>query len=187
MPTQITDDVLVGGRRGDAFAVIWRELSPVVAGYLAARGVDDPKAVTSDVFLSLLPGGRTVGSGALGALSDLLVSGLARDVLARRHNRSRIVVGMLLAGGTTLGLSGVAAAHDALPGPAQSVVVDVVNEFTPFHIADNASPVPAPTDTAPPRRTSGSGGESGSGGGSGSTGGGSGGGSGEGSGGSGSG
>jgi RNA polymerase sigma-70 factor (ECF subfamily) len=81
VPTQITDDVLVGARRGDgdAFAVIWRELSPVVAGYLAARGVDDPEAVTSDVFLSLLP--------RLGEL-DGGVSGLRTFVFSVAHARA---------------------------------------------------------------------------------------------------
>ena len=53
MPAQLTEEVLAAAQRGDgyAFAVIWRELSPKVAGYLTARGVADPDAVTSDVFL----------------------------------------------------------------------------------------------------------------------------------------
>jgi RNA polymerase sigma factor (sigma-70 family) len=81
VPTQITDDVLVAARRGDsdAFAVIWRELSPAVAGYLVARGVDDPEAVTSDVFLSLLP--------RLGEL-DGGVSGLRTFVFSVAHART---------------------------------------------------------------------------------------------------
>src|SRR5213595_2629030 len=53
----ITDDVLAAAQSGsaDAFAVIWRQLSPAVAGYLAGRGVSDPEALTSDVFLGVLP------------------------------------------------------------------------------------------------------------------------------------
>jgi RNA polymerase sigma-70 factor (ECF subfamily) len=81
VPARITDDILFAARRGDgdAFAVIWRELSPVVAGYLAARGVDDPEAVTSDVFLSLLP--------RLGEL-DGGVSGLRTFVFSVAHARA---------------------------------------------------------------------------------------------------
>ncbi len=57
MQDPIAEDVLVAAQRGDgdAFAVIWRELSPSVAGYLAARGVVDSDGMTSDVFLTLLP------------------------------------------------------------------------------------------------------------------------------------
>jgi RNA polymerase sigma-70 factor (ECF subfamily) len=57
VPGQIDENVLLAAQRGDAdaFAVIWRELSPIVAGYLTARGVADPDGMTSDVFLAVLP------------------------------------------------------------------------------------------------------------------------------------
>jgi RNA polymerase sigma-70 factor, ECF subfamily len=80
MTTQITEDVLAAARRGDgdAFAVIWTDLSPLVSGYLATRGVTDPEGVTSDVFLTLLP-----------KLGDLTggVSGLRTFVFSVAHAR----------------------------------------------------------------------------------------------------
>jgi RNA polymerase sigma-70 factor (ECF subfamily) len=81
VPEPITEDVLAAAQRGngDAFALIWRELSPVVAGYLAARGASDPEALTSDVFLALLP--------RLGELSGG-VAGLRTFVFSVAHARS---------------------------------------------------------------------------------------------------
>lgn len=90
MPARITDDLLVAARRGDgdAFAVIWRELSPLVAGYLAARGVDDPEAGTSDVFLSLLPRLRELDGGVAGLRTFVFSVAHARAVDdARRRAR----------------------------------------------------------------------------------------------------
>jgi RNA polymerase sigma-70 factor (ECF subfamily) len=76
----IDDAVLVAAQRGDgdAFAVIWRELSPAVCGYLTARGVADPDGMTSDVFLALLP-----------RLSELTggVAGLRTFVFSVAHAR----------------------------------------------------------------------------------------------------
>jgi RNA polymerase sigma-70 factor (ECF subfamily) len=81
VPQTITEDVLVAAQSGsgDAFGVIWRELSPVVAGYLTGRGVSDPEALTSDVFLALLP--------RLGELTGG-VSGLRTFVFSVAHARS---------------------------------------------------------------------------------------------------
>jgi RNA polymerase sigma-70 factor (ECF subfamily) len=81
VPAGIDEDVLAAAQRGDgdAFAVIWRELSPVVVGYMAARGVSDPEGTTSDVFLALLP-----------RLSELTggVAGLRTFVFSVAHARS---------------------------------------------------------------------------------------------------
>ena len=68
MTDRITEDVLAAARRGngDAFAVIWGELSPAVAGYLSARGVHDAEGVTSDVFVTLLPRLRELTGGVAG-------------------------------------------------------------------------------------------------------------------------
>jgi hypothetical protein len=87
------------------------------------------------------------------ALAAMLVHGLGSAPVRRR--RGPIVLGVILAGGTTFALSGVAAAHNALPGPAQSVVTDIVNSLTPFDIGGTASahrpPArPFPTDTTAP-------------------------------------
>ncbi|WP_245827876.1 RNA polymerase sigma factor [Sinomonas mesophila] len=37
---------------GELFTTAYRTLSPAILGYLRARGVDDPEAVTQDVFLA---------------------------------------------------------------------------------------------------------------------------------------
>jgi RNA polymerase sigma-70 factor (ECF subfamily) len=81
LPEAITDDVVAAARQGsgDAFAVLWRELSPLVLGYLKTRGAADPEALTSDVFLALLPRLRELTGG---------VSGLRTFVFSVAHARS---------------------------------------------------------------------------------------------------
>jgi RNA polymerase sigma-70 factor (ECF subfamily) len=95
LPGSITDDVLAAARAGDgdAFAVIWRELSPVVAGYLSARGVADPEAVTSDVFLSLLPRLGELAGGTTGLRTFVFTVAHARavDDVRRRARQPRTV------------------------------------------------------------------------------------------------
>lgn len=49
----LTDRSVQGGTATERFAAAYRELSPRVLGYLRSHGVDDPEAVTNDVFLSL--------------------------------------------------------------------------------------------------------------------------------------
>jgi RNA polymerase sigma factor (sigma-70 family) len=65
----VTDDVVSAAQAGDAtaFTAIYREFAPAVNGYLRAKGVQDPEAVTNDVFLAILPrlAGLTGGSGGL--------------------------------------------------------------------------------------------------------------------------
>jgi hypothetical protein len=86
------------------------------------------------------------------ALIELITNGLGTDELARRRRRGRIVLGVAAAATTTLTLSGVAAAHDVLPAPAEGVVTDVVNNLTPFTIERHraTSPLPTPADTVLP-------------------------------------
>src|SRR5437660_10446894 len=80
------------------------------------------------------------------ALAKLLESGQPFDELARRRRR-RIVAGAVVVGATSLTLSGVAAAHDALPGPAQSVVRGIINAITP---SDIDAPHRGPSQPGPP-------------------------------------
>lgn len=66
--------------QAELFTAAYREFSPSVLGYLRARGVDDPEAVTQDVFLALYSRlapqpaspsrkwGRKAGSGVTGGL-----------------------------------------------------------------------------------------------------------------------
>lgn len=53
----MTDSVARDAARGDrdAVGVVYAALSPAILGYLRARGVDDPEAMTNDVFVKLLP------------------------------------------------------------------------------------------------------------------------------------
>jgi RNA polymerase sigma factor (sigma-70 family) len=64
----LTDDVVAAAGRGDgsAFRAIYESLAPAVLGYLKAKGVTDPEAVTSDVFIALLPKLDRVTGGAAG-------------------------------------------------------------------------------------------------------------------------
>jgi RNA polymerase sigma-70 factor (ECF subfamily) len=89
---RITEDVLAAAVRGDgdAIATIWRELSPVVAGYLASRGVADVEGVTSDVFLALLPRLRRLSGGVAGLRTFVFSVAHARVVdETRRRARWR--------------------------------------------------------------------------------------------------
>ena len=90
MPAQLDEDVLAAARRGDpdAFARIWRELAPVVAGYLAARGAEDPDGLTSEVFLAVLPKLQNLHGGAAGLRTFVFSVAHARLVDERRR-RSR--------------------------------------------------------------------------------------------------
>ena len=69
MRTQsITDDLVTAAQQGrpEALQTIYAALAPSVLGYLRAKGVDDPEAVTSDVFLALFPQLNRVRGGASG-------------------------------------------------------------------------------------------------------------------------
>jgi RNA polymerase sigma-70 factor (ECF subfamily) len=87
----LTDDVVVAGCAGDAaaFRTIYRELAPIVFGYLRARGVSDPEAVTSDVFLSVLPRMGELTGGVAGLRTFVMSVAHARMVDdARRRRRA---------------------------------------------------------------------------------------------------
>jgi RNA polymerase sigma factor (sigma-70 family) len=66
VPGALTDAVVDLARTGSAtaFSEIYRELSPAVLGYLRGKNVDDPEAVTNDVFLAALPQLTTFTGGA---------------------------------------------------------------------------------------------------------------------------
>ncbi len=87
----VTDPVVAAAGAGDpdAFAVIWRELSPAVCGYLTLRGVRDPEAVTSDVFVAVLPrlAGLRGGSSGLRTFVFSVAHARAVDETRRRARR----------------------------------------------------------------------------------------------------
>ena len=85
-------------------------------------------------------------------LAELLAAGSVVDELTAHRTRTGVKLFVVAAGvAATLTLSGVAAANDALPDPAERVVTDVINTLTPFNIG-NAEPqngVPAGRVTGP--------------------------------------
>jgi RNA polymerase sigma-70 factor, ECF subfamily len=82
VPDAITEDVLEAAQRGDtsAFAVIYRQLAPAVAGYLAGRGAGDPDGLTSDVFLAVLPRMAELTGGVAGLRTFVFSVAHARAV-----------------------------------------------------------------------------------------------------------
>jgi RNA polymerase sigma-70 factor (ECF subfamily) len=69
------------------FTAAYRRWSPVVLGYLRARGVEDAEAVTQDVFLALYPRLADLTGGTEGMRTLLFSIAHARVV---DHHRSRI-------------------------------------------------------------------------------------------------
>src|SRR6478672_10167211 len=78
----ITDGVVRAAQDGEAaaFRVIYEELAPLVLGYLTAKGVADPEAVTGDVFLAALPRLRELSGGAAGLRTFVMSVAHARMV-----------------------------------------------------------------------------------------------------------
>lgn len=62
------------------FGAVYRTFSGAVLGYLKARGVDDPEAVTQDVFLAFFPKIGALTGGLQGAKSLLFSIAHARMV-----------------------------------------------------------------------------------------------------------
>jgi RNA polymerase sigma-70 factor (ECF subfamily) len=75
------------------FEELYRRTAPAVRGYLTARGVDDPEAVTQDVFLALLPRLATAHGGEAGISTLLFSIAHARSVdHHRRRTRNPVTV-----------------------------------------------------------------------------------------------
>ena len=95
MPETISEDVLAAAQQGsgEAFAVIWRELSPLVAGYLSSRGASDPDGLTSDVFLAVFPrlGGLTGGVAGLRTFIFSVAHARSVDDIRRRSRHPDVV------------------------------------------------------------------------------------------------
>jgi hypothetical protein len=115
------------------------------------HGSDERLAATLAELRALGTGQAPAPSAALAALFGS--NDGIDEFSGRRRLRDRrgLVAGIAVAGASaTLALSGVAAAHDALPGPAEGVISGIVNSVTPFHI-DSDDPVPArPNDVVVP-------------------------------------
>jgi RNA polymerase sigma factor (sigma-70 family) len=65
---ELTDELVTAAAAGDRDSLgdVYAALAPTVLGYLRTRGVDDPEAVTNDVFVKLLPQISKVRGGADG-------------------------------------------------------------------------------------------------------------------------
>lgn len=68
------------------FTLVYRKFSGAVLGYLRARGVDDPEAVTQDVFLAFYPKLDGLSGGLQGAKSLIFSIAHARMVDYYRRN-----------------------------------------------------------------------------------------------------
>ncbi|QCP00200.1 sigma-70 family RNA polymerase sigma factor [Arthrobacter sp. 24S4-2] len=68
------------------FTLVYRKFSGAVLGYLRARGVDDPEAVTQDVFLAFYPKLDGLQGGVQGAKSLIFSIAHARMVDHYRRN-----------------------------------------------------------------------------------------------------
>ncbi|MBT2593912.1 RNA polymerase sigma factor [Arthrobacter sp. ISL-72] len=68
------------------FTLLYRKFSGAVLGYLRARGVDDPEAVTQDVFLAFYPKLDGLSGGLQGAKSLIFSIAHARMVDHYRRN-----------------------------------------------------------------------------------------------------
>lgn len=120
-----------------------------VEALLAGRGdADDP---VSAALRALGVAAQRPAPAPSAALAELFATGISIDEVGRRRRAKRgIVAGVAVAGATTtLALSGVAAAHDALPGAANGVVSGIIDRLTPFRVdPDRRGPEhPTPTDT----------------------------------------
>jgi RNA polymerase sigma-70 factor (ECF subfamily) len=89
----VTDEVVAAAQQGDpdALRTVYRALAPAVAGYLRAKGVADPDAVTSDVFLALFGQLGRVRGGADGLRRLTFSIAHARMVDDHRARRRRPV------------------------------------------------------------------------------------------------
>ncbi|MFJ6077187.1 RNA polymerase sigma factor [Pseudarthrobacter sp. NPDC092419] len=67
---EISDEAQAQRQSGEgAFCAVYRELAPAVLSYLRARDVEDPEAMTQEVFLALYPQLDGLDGGAQGAKS----------------------------------------------------------------------------------------------------------------------
>ena len=72
-------------RPGALFTAAYREHAAAVRGYLRARGVDDPDAVTQDVFVALFPKLDELRGGEAGLRTLIFTIAHSRAVDHHRH------------------------------------------------------------------------------------------------------
>ena len=87
MAEQLSDDALSAALAGDpsGFSAVYTVNSPAVLGYFRARGVEDPEALTQDVFVDVLPKLANVTGGHAGLRTFIFSVAHARLVDYRRR------------------------------------------------------------------------------------------------------
>lgn len=75
---------------GRSFESIYRRFAPFVTGYLRARGVEDPEAVTQEVFIAVLPKIDKISGGEDGVRALLFSIAHARAVDHHRERARRV-------------------------------------------------------------------------------------------------
>ena len=88
----LTDEVLLPPAQKQVesvFADIYQRFAPAVLGYLRGRGVEDPEAVTHDVFLAVLPMLEDIRGGVEGLKTLLFSMAHARSVDHYRRQSRR--------------------------------------------------------------------------------------------------
>lgn len=126
---ELTDELVAAAAAGDqdALGAIYANLAPRVLGYLRARAVDDPEALTNDVFLKLLPQMPRISGGAEGVSKLTFTIARARVVdAARTRARSAPTVPYTPENDTRSVGSAEDAAHAALSVARVLAVLDVL-------------------------------------------------------------
>ncbi|MGP0222500.1 MULTISPECIES: RNA polymerase sigma factor [unclassified Paenarthrobacter] len=91
MTDALTDDALqaLRGNTSELFSAVYQSYAGPVLGYLTAKGVTDPEAVTQDVFLAVLPRLEDLSGGAAGLRTFIFSVAHARMVDEhRKQNRA---------------------------------------------------------------------------------------------------
>ena len=146
------DDVLAAARAGAAWAfeVLYRDLSPVVTGYLRLHGAQDPDDLASETFLAVFRGLSGFSGDEAGLRSWVFTIAHRRlvDDLRRRSRRPLLADGggdLLheVAGGdveddvlTRLGAEAVHRLCAGLPEDQRSVLLRVLADLTVEQVAE---------------------------------------------------
>ena len=148
----LSDEIVAAAQGGDADAMrtIYEVLAPAVLGYLRAKGVADPEAVTGDVFVAVFGQLRRTSGGATGLRRLTFSIAHARMVdehRARRRQGSavsyepamdpRTVESAEDAAATSLSLARVRAVLAALPeDQCEVLTLRVIADLTVEQVAE---------------------------------------------------
>jgi RNA polymerase sigma-70 factor (ECF subfamily) len=86
----LTDEALhaLKGNNAELFSAVYQAYAGPVLGYLSAKGVSDPEAITQDVFLAVLPRLDDIRGGA-GGLRTFVFSVAHARMVDEHRNQSR--------------------------------------------------------------------------------------------------